>query len=44
MNEKYLNKDIYEKTPDLANSYTRKQILKAVEIKKQGKKISWNKL
>lgn len=37
-------KKVNEKTPDLAKSYTRKQILKAVEIKKQGKKISWNKL
>lgn len=35
---------VTDKTPTLASSYTKKQIKKAVEIKKKGLVISWSKL
>ena len=37
---KKINKD----TPSLAQEFTKKQIIKALEIKKKGKRINWDKL
>lgn len=37
-------KKVNNKTPKLAQSYTKEQIKKAVEIKKKGKTINWSKL
>ena len=37
-------KKVNEKTPNLASSYTKQQIKKAVEIKNQGKTIKWDLL
>jgi hypothetical protein len=38
------SKKVNDKTPKLAKEFTKKQIEKAVEIKKKGKTIQWNKL
>lgn len=35
---------VNEKTPKIAKEFTKKQIKKAIEIKKQGKTINWNLL
>lgn len=35
---------VNEKTPKLAKYFTKKQIEKAIKIKKQGKRIDWSKL
>lgn len=35
---------ISEETPRLAESFSKAQIKKAIELKKQGKRILWNKL
>jgi hypothetical protein len=37
-------KKISEKTPKLAGQFTKKQIEKAIEIKKKGNRIDWSKL
>lgn len=37
-------KKITEQTPDIASSYTKEEIKKAVEIKNRGETIKWNKL
>ena len=37
-------KKVNEKTPKLAKEFTKKQIEKAIEIKKKGKTIQWKKL
>lgn len=37
-------KRVNTETPVLANNYTKKQIKKAVNLKKQGKRITWSKL
>ena len=38
------SKKVNEKTPKLAKEFTKKQIEKAIEIKKKGKRINWNEL
>jgi hypothetical protein len=35
---------INDKTPTLASSYTKKQIVKAIKVKKGGEIIKWSKL
>jgi hypothetical protein len=37
-------KKISEKTPTLAKEFTKKQIEKAIEIKKKGNRVNWSKL
>jgi hypothetical protein len=37
-------KKVNEKTPKLAQEYTKEQIKKAVNIKKKGQRIKWDKL
>lgn len=38
------SKRVNKKTPKLADNFTTKQIKKAIQIKKKGKTINWNKL
>ncbi len=37
-------KKVNEQTPKLAKEFTKKQIKKAIDIKKQGKRVNWGKL
>jgi len=38
------SKKANDKTPKLAKEFTKKQIEKAIEIKKKGKRINWNEI